>query len=572
MKTRSLFLCIPALMMMAMPARGALLWVVGIDDAAWNFEAANPGNGGGANATFVQENGAINPLPGNKANAETNGQSDNDYYFAGTYTSVIATNGSYSPVGTVAANEESVERAFAGGDNAMRYHFNVPASYGPNDRITVTFDAVNLDGSGADPRYGVEVYINGNLVRPEEIIRPAQFDVDFTSTPKKLSEVGVVTGAGADNIVTLKGINYSGAGGGNWLGIDYVKVDIDNSPLIIDTFTTSDALLSPGETATLTWVLVEPAASVSIAPGIGDVTPITVGGTGSIVVTPAVNTTYTLTATFNGQTQTKTVTVNTSAWFGIFQAGIDNNANTEFSHEVAADDDYYFAGDYTAAGGPNQAANEILNDDANTNTAAGRTGNPAVGFERAASEGDPHQNIWFIPNPAHVNVTARHRITVDVLSVGSGGGGVQSHNLEISLNGNVLRTENNIAAARLIQFEVSGITSGLHTGPNYLTVRRTGGTFAGYVMFDYVMMEYLPGTPPAITGITDDPILGTHTIAWASQAARTYRVQKSSDAGATWQDLVLGFPVGGAPSTSLFFEDRVTPHTDPRPDYRVLQE
>ena len=66
--------------------RAALLWVVGIDNAAWDFEAAAPGAGGGANSTFVQENGTVNALPGNPASAETDGLSDNDYYFAGSYT------------------------------------------------------------------------------------------------------------------------------------------------------------------------------------------------------------------------------------------------------------------------------------------------------------------------------------------------------------------------------------------------------------------------------------------------------------------------------------------------------
>jgi len=197
--------------MFASSSRGALLWTVGLDDNAWPV-----GNGGGAATSFVQENGAVNPLPGSAANPETNGQSDNDYYFAGTYSSIIAPNGAYTPVGNVTLNEEGAERAFAGGDIMMRYHFNVPATYGPNDRVTVTFDALNLDTSGADPRWGVEIYINGILVRPEEVIRAAQFDVDYTSPAKKLSEVGIVTGPGADNIVTLKGVSYNGSGGGNW--------------------------------------------------------------------------------------------------------------------------------------------------------------------------------------------------------------------------------------------------------------------------------------------------------------------------------------------------------------------
>ncbi len=561
MKIRSLPLCLSVLAIMAMPAGAALLWTVGIDDNAWPA-----GNGGGANASFVQENGVVNPLPGNPNSPETNGASDNDYYFAGTYSTIIASNGAYAPVGTVTLNEESAERAFAGGDIAMRYHFNVPATYGPNDRVTVTFDALNLDGSGADPRWGVEVYINGVLVRPEEVIRAAQFEVDYTSPAKKLSEVGIVTGPGADNIVTLKGISYNGAGGGNWLGIDYVRMDIDNSPLVVNTFTTSDALLRPGDSATLTWNLAEPTATVSIDQGIGDVTARTVGGTGSIVVNPVANTVYTLTATFGALTQTKTVTVNTTTWSGIFEAGMDNASNAEFSHEDTADDNYYFTGNYTAAGGPNQVANEVLNDDADTNTVAGRTGNPALGFERALTELDPVQHLWFVPPPSFVSPEARIRVTADVLSASG------SNALEFSMNGNVLHTRTGIAGPTLVQFEVTGLTSTMVTGPNKLTIRRAGTTVGGNVTFDYVMLEHLPGTLPTITGITNDSILGTHTVNWTSAAGKTYRVQKSTDSGATWLGLIQGFPTGGSPGTSLFFEDRVTPWTDPVPAYRVLQE
>src|SRR5439155_22542153 len=96
-------------------------WTVGLDDDGWPV-----GDGGGANATFVQENGVINDLPGSAFNHEVNQQADNDYYFAGVYTNVIAGNGNYVPVGLVARNEEAAERAFAGADNDLRYHFNLP--------------------------------------------------------------------------------------------------------------------------------------------------------------------------------------------------------------------------------------------------------------------------------------------------------------------------------------------------------------------------------------------------------------------------------------------------------------
>jgi hypothetical protein len=548
-------------------SHAAVLWTCGLDDNTWPV-----GDGGGPNASFVQENGVINNLPGSPLSPEVNTQSDNDYYFAGTYSSIIATNGSYNPVGSVTANEESAERAFAGGDLALRYHFNVPASYGPNDRLTVTFDALNLDGSAADPRFGVEIYVNGFKVMDEVLIRTAQFDTDFTSTPKRLSELGIVTGPGADNIVTLKGVSYNAAGGGNWMGVDFVRVDIDSTPLIVNTFTTNDSILRPGESATLSWTLAMPDATVSISPGIGDVTALTSQGSGSISVSPATTTVYTLTASANGQTQTKTVSISVSTWAAIFEAGRDDASMAEFSHENAADDDYFFAGNHTASGGLNQPVDESLNDDTNTNTPAGQTGNPAIGFERALTEADPRLNVWFIPPPPHADPTARHRITVDVLGVGSPAGGAQAHRLEIYLNDKLLRAENSLTSARTIQFEVTGITSGLRQGSNRLSLVRTGGNLAGWINLDHVMMEYAPGDAPPAISISKDPILGTRRLSWTSSPGRTYRVQASTDTGASWLDLIGGFPTSGAPGTSLLFEDRTTPHSAPDPAYRALLE
>lgn len=185
-------------------------------------------DGGGANALFVQETG-VNGLPGNPAGGDVDQQSDDDYYFAGSYTkaipSVVQMYGDYEPVGTVLVNEYAAERAFAGADNELRYHFNLPASLRPNDYLTVSFDALSLDGSGGDGHYGAEVYFNGVLVGPEVIIRTSDFDFDYTTAPFTLASVSAQVGAGHDNIVTLKGINYSAEGGGNWMGIDYLQVN-----------------------------------------------------------------------------------------------------------------------------------------------------------------------------------------------------------------------------------------------------------------------------------------------------------------------------------------------------------
>jgi hypothetical protein len=204
-------------------ANAALVWTVGMNDNDWPLT----GTAGGAQTNFWQENGAINALPGSPNSPQVAQQSDNDYYFAGVYTSVIGTNGAYTPVGVVAANELGAERAFAGGDLELRYHFNLPDTFAAGDLLSVSFDANNLhEGTDVpDSRFGVEVYFNNVLVGTQVIIRPANLGTTYTTSPFSLASAGAVTGAGADNILSLKGISYNAEGGGNWMGVDYVQLD-----------------------------------------------------------------------------------------------------------------------------------------------------------------------------------------------------------------------------------------------------------------------------------------------------------------------------------------------------------
>ena len=208
-----------------------LAWTCGVKDNAWPT-----GTGGGAKASFVQENGSINPLPGSPTSTSVAKGADNDYYFAGSYTttipSVVEGYGDYTPVGTVAANEEAAERAFAGDDNDLRYHFNLPATLKLNDLLSVSFAAMNLDDPSdvnTDVRYGVEVYINNVLVQPEILIRPVDLQRDFTTPKIRLDAVNAQVGPGYDNVVSLKGHNYSTDGGGAWMGIDYVALNAGSS-------------------------------------------------------------------------------------------------------------------------------------------------------------------------------------------------------------------------------------------------------------------------------------------------------------------------------------------------------
>jgi hypothetical protein len=196
-----------------------LPWSVGRNDDGWPA-----GDGGGPNTSFMQETGT-NELPGDPASPEVAQQADDDYYWAGDYSTVIAGNGDYEPVGLVEVNEEAAERAFAGTDNDLRYHFNLPESLQPTDRLTVSYDALNLHTDGqTDARYGIEVYVNNVQVQSEIVIRPDQLGQTYDTEPFTLADVNAEVGSGYDNILTLKGVNYNAEGGGNWMGIDYVQL------------------------------------------------------------------------------------------------------------------------------------------------------------------------------------------------------------------------------------------------------------------------------------------------------------------------------------------------------------
>jgi hypothetical protein len=256
---------------------------IGRDDNEWPA-----GNGGGPNASFVQENGTVNDLPGNPSNQEVNQQSDNDYYMAGVYTNVIPANGAYEGIGIVPRNEESAERAFVASNPELRYHFNLPSTLTSASKLQVTFDALNLEGVSEtvfNPRWGIEVYVNGVLVQPEILITTNELDDDFTTRAFTVAEVSAGLGSGHDNIVTLKGVDYGGDGGGGWMGIDYLRIHAEG-----DVGGTAPAFTSTvlsGGNITLTWT---GTGTLESSPALGtaaDWDPVTPAPTGNTYTAPA---------------------------------------------------------------------------------------------------------------------------------------------------------------------------------------------------------------------------------------------------------------------------------------------
>jgi len=196
-----------------------LIWTVGLPGDGW----PQGGTGGGPETVFVQE-GGTNELPGDFENPVADQQSDDDYYFAGVYEEVLG-DIDYFPVGEVEFNEEGAERAVTSGDTALRYHFNLPDDLDPELPLWVSWDANNLHINGqADPRFGIEVYFNGEIVAEETLIKPDDLGV-INETPEfTLEDVFGEVGEGFDNYVELRGIPYNNDGGGNWMGIDHVSL------------------------------------------------------------------------------------------------------------------------------------------------------------------------------------------------------------------------------------------------------------------------------------------------------------------------------------------------------------
>ena len=198
-------------------AQWETVWELGAPGRGW------PQDQGGV--IYVQEAG-VNDPPGDPMSPAVNQQADDDYYVAGTYP---------DPIGTV-PDELVSERAFAGIDNNLRFHFNLDTldpPLHPDDMFRVSFEANNLHEDpelNSDPRYGIEVYVNGTLVHPEQIIRPAELNTVFTTAEFTAGDVGLSGAAGADNIVLLtgntnNGANYNAEGGGNWMGLDYQHLE-----------------------------------------------------------------------------------------------------------------------------------------------------------------------------------------------------------------------------------------------------------------------------------------------------------------------------------------------------------
>lgn len=238
MRNKSLFTlaCVVSL-----PANAAVLWNIGADDGIQDGDG-NPVQGLNDPASFdgvafnvsgVQENG-IQSLPGNPAN--TGGASgdpardvDDDYYFAGVYTTVVD-GGSYTPVGIVGSHEQYYDRAITNGDPNMRWHFNVPATVGASDLFTFTIDFYNLDDAGSpDPSsYDLTFWVDGVQIGGMQ----SHTDADLAAAQSwtfGLSDLGGAAeqGPGFDHYVEIRS---TPTGTSRWASLDYAQLEVNPIP------------------------------------------------------------------------------------------------------------------------------------------------------------------------------------------------------------------------------------------------------------------------------------------------------------------------------------------------------
>ena len=224
-------------------ASAAVIWNLGIDDDTQdgNGDATlnDPATLNGLDffVSGVQESGE-DILPGNPANIGGSGGTrdvDDDYYFAGSYTTVVD-GGDYIPVGEVAANESYYDRALTNGDPNMRWHFNVPKSVGPNDAFTFTVDFHNLSESdpAVESSYDLTFFVDGKQIGEMQPHSEADLSAaqswDFT-----LDDLGGTAelGAGFDHYVEVRS---TPTGSSRWASLDYARVDVvpgANQDLII---------------------------------------------------------------------------------------------------------------------------------------------------------------------------------------------------------------------------------------------------------------------------------------------------------------------------------------------------
>lgn len=162
----------------------------------------------------------------------------------------------------------------------------------------------------------------------------------------------------------------------------------------------------------------------------------------------------------------------------LWQLGWDDDSIEEFDGEGQANDNYYFAGNYPGVG--NFATDEILKDGGSDSS---------EGFERAVTNSDPTINIHRVLTAAQAAPGTLFRVTFDFIQVG-GEVANPSHDVVFRFNGTQVHAESAIVEERLVSFSFKASQVSAVTGPNVLTLHRTGGTTNSWLPIDFVRFDY----------------------------------------------------------------------------------
>ena len=163
----------------------------------------------------------------------------------------------------------------------------------------------------------------------------------------------------------------------------------------------------------------------------------------------------------------------------VFYIGVNNGNNSDFDHENAADDHYYWEdGNYSALGTGggtwSEGRMEIWRDD----------GGPE-GFDRAVLAGDPINHIYFQLDTLEAAGDAQFSFVSDMVQTNG------NHDLAFSMNGNLFHTVTNIGNGPIAD-TFTGADVGAVVGSNVITIERTGGP-GGWIQFDYLSLDVTPG-------------------------------------------------------------------------------
>ena len=301
-----------------------------------------------------------------------------------------------------------------------------------------------------------------------------------------------------------------------------------------------------------------PLADLEITPDIGDVTPITADGFGTITVSPSETTTYTLTATLGEQISRRSITVSPGSRTPVWSIGQDNGSQREFEQEFEGMEDFYLTqGDFRPLGGVNwTTAPETLND--------GIAGDP--GFPRALSVRFPEFRIFFTLTAEDIASEAPFELVTDLRSPRDFLSQLSTHEITAAVNGTVIGTIGGLTTGE-IAFPFSAADAGLEAGINVLTLSRTGEPVpwpidgglgspfdpeASFIQFDTLSLNTVgPFTPERflITGVEPSPTdSDAIIITWNAEIGQTYSIQISEDL-VTWETIESNFRVLFSPAT-----------------------